>query len=114
MKRRELLHISGCIHLADKVSPKFITQKNGFKHGTVTKWRTRKHLCLVQVLADIIKRLESYPGTSYDTPVNTVWVDDHITTITPQTKIKFLMSGTLSFGEECIGFSHIEVGTNST
>ena len=39
-KRRELSHDSGILHLADKVSPTFCTQKNGVKNATVTQWRT--------------------------------------------------------------------------
>ena len=39
-KRRELSHNSGILHLADKVSLPFRTQKNGIKESTVKKWRT--------------------------------------------------------------------------
>ena len=35
-KRRELSHNSGILHLADKVSPTFRTQKYGVKNTTVT------------------------------------------------------------------------------
>ena len=56
--------------------------------------------------------LESYPGTSDDTLVNSVWVYNHRTKITYQMITKFLRSGTLSFREERLGFSHKEVGTH--
>ena len=36
-KRRERSHDSGILHLADKVSPTFRTQKNGVKNATVTQ-----------------------------------------------------------------------------
>ena len=39
-KLRELSHDSGILHLADKVSQTFRTQKNGVKNATVTQWRT--------------------------------------------------------------------------
>ena len=39
-KQRGLPHSSGCIHLADKVSPTFRAQKNGFKNATVIQWCT--------------------------------------------------------------------------
>ena len=55
---------------------------------------------MVQVLANIITRLELYPGTSDDTPVNIVWLENNKTTITSQTTIKLMRSGTLSFEEE--------------
>ena len=63
-KRRKIPHIRGCIQLADKVFPTLWTQKNGVKNATVTQWRTGKHLCPVQVWADIVTRLDSYPGSS--------------------------------------------------
>ena len=82
------------------MSSTFRTQKNGVKNVTVTQWRTGKHLCPVRIWADIITRLDSYPGTLYDTPVNTVWVENHKTTITSQMTMKSLRSVMLSFGEE--------------
>ena len=63
--------------------------------------------------AEIIIRLESYSGTTSDTPVNTVWVERHKTTITSQTTKKSLREGTLYFGEERLGFSHKEVDNHS-
>ena len=43
----KLIHNSGQIHLVDKISPTFRTQKNGIKNATVTQWWTGKQLCLV-------------------------------------------------------------------
>ena len=43
-KCRELSHDSGILHLADKASLKFRTQKNGFKKSAVTQWQTSKTL----------------------------------------------------------------------
>ena len=113
VKKRKLIHRSDCKHLKEMISTKFRTQKSGIKNATVTQWRTGKHLCLVQVWADIVTRLESYLGPSDDTPVNTVWVENHKTTITSQMKIKSMSSGTLSFEEEHLGLSHKKVGTHS-
>ena len=70
------------------MSPIFRTQNNGVKNATVKQWRTVKHLSPVQVWANIITRLKSYPGTSDNTPVNTLRVDNHKTNITSQMKIK--------------------------
>ena len=67
----------------------------------------------MQVWLDIITRLDLYPGSSDDTPVNTVWEEKHKTTITYQLTTRSLRSGTLSFEEERLGFSHKEVGTHS-
>ena len=112
-KRRELPHDSGILHIADKVSPTFRTQKNGVKNSTVTQWRTATTLCPVRIWEEIIIRLESYSGTTRDTPVNTVWVDLQKTTITSQMKTNSLRAATLSFGKERLVFSHKEVGTHS-
>ena len=112
-KRRELSHNSGILHLADKVSPTFHTQKNGFKNATVTQWRKTTTLCPVHIWAEIIIRLDSYSGTTRDTPVNTVWAERHKTTINSQMTTNSLREGKLSFSEERLGFSHKEVGTHS-
>ena len=85
-KQRELLHIRRCIHLVDKVSPTFRKQKNGINNATVTQWRTGTHLFPVKVWADIATRLDLYLGLLYDTPMNTVWVENHKTTIKSQMK----------------------------
>ena len=45
--------------------------------------------------------------------MNTVWVERQKMTITSQMTKKSLRSGTLSFGEERLGFSKKEVGTHS-
>ena len=42
-----------------------------------------------------------------------VWVELHKTTITSQMTTKSLRVGTLSFGEERLGFSHKSVGPHS-
>ena len=81
-KRRKIPHSSGHLHLADKVSLLFRTQKNGVKNSTVNQWRTWKHLCIVQLWVYIVTRMDLYPGSSDDTPVNTVWVENHRTTLT--------------------------------
>ena len=83
------------------------------KNSTVTQWDMGKHLFPVQVWEDIITRLDLYPGSSYDTPVKPVWVENPKKTITSQMTTKSLSSGKLSFVEEYIRFYHKEVGTHS-
>ena len=96
-----------------KGSLTFRTQKNGFKNSTETRWRIGKHLFPVQVWADIVTRLETYPGSSDNTSMNTAWVENHKTNITSQMTHISLRSGTLYFREERLGFSHKEVVTHS-
>ena len=77
-------HSSSSIHLEEKLYQTFTTHKNGVINVTETQCWTGKHLCLVQFWANIITMLESYPVTSYNTPVNTVWLKNHRTTIITQ------------------------------
>ena len=112
-KCRKLSHNSGILHLADKISLTFHTQKNGVKNAIVTQWWTTMKLWLVRIWAEIIILLDSYPGTTRGTLVNTVFVEHQKTTITSPMTTKSLRSGTLYFGEERLGFSQKEVGTHS-
>ena len=75
-KCRKISHDSGILHLSDKVSLIFLTHKKGVKNATVTQWRTTTTLCLVGIWAEIVIQLDSYPGTTRDTPVNMVWVEN--------------------------------------
>ena len=105
-KRRNISHDSGILHLANNVYPTLHTQKNGVKNTTVTQCWTTTTLCLVRIWLKIIIRLDSYLGTTRDTPVNTVWVERCKTTITSQMTTKSLREGTLYVGEQGLGFSH--------
>ena len=69
--RRELSHDSGILHLAEEVSLTFHTQKYRGKNATVTKWWMATTFCPVRIWAEIIIQLDSYSGTTCDTPLNT-------------------------------------------
>ena len=112
-KRCELSHDSEILHVSDKVSLTFRTQENGVKNATVTQWWTTTTLCPVRIWAEIIIQLDSYSGTTRDTPVNTVWVQLQKKKITSLLTNKSLRAGKLYFGKERLGFSHKEVGTHS-
>ena len=47
----------------------------------------------MRIWAEIIIQLDSYPGTTRDTPVNTVWVERQKTTITSQMTTISLRAG---------------------
>ena len=98
-KCHKLPHDSGILHLDDKVSPIFRTQKKRVKNATVTQWRTTTTLCSLRIWEEIIIPLDSYPVTTRDTPVNTVWVDHQKTAITSKITPKYLRSVTPSFGK---------------
>ena len=98
IKLCKITYNSGRIHLLEEVSQTFSTQKKWVKNETVTQWQTGKCLYLVQIWSDINSRLELYPGTSYDIPVNTLWVENHKSKIIYQMTIKFMRSRTLNFG----------------
>ena len=112
-KHRELPHESGIFHLSDKAYPTSRTQKKGVKNTTVTQLQTAKNLCPVGIWLEILIILNSYPGTTRDTLLNTVWVEHHKTSIPSQMKDKYLRSGTPSFGKDRLVFSHKGVGTHS-
>ena len=95
-KRRELSHDNGILHMADKVSPEFCTQKNCVKNATVTQRQTATTLCPVRIWAEIIVRLESYSRKTHDTPVNTDWAELQKQITSPMTT-KSLRSGTFYF-----------------
>ena len=67
----------------------------------------------MQTWVIIFTILESYPGISDEYPINTVWVENSRTNIPYQITIKTLSSGTLSFVQELIRFSHKELVTHS-
>ena len=76
------------LHLGDKVSLTCNTHKNGVINARVTQWQTAATLYLVHKWAEIIIRLDSYSGTTRDTPVNTISVELQKIMITSQmTKI---------------------------
>ena len=87
-KRPEFSHNSGILHLANKVSTTFHTQKNSVKKATVKQWRTTTTLRPVRIRAEIIIRLDSYPRIMNDTPVSTVWLEHQKTEITYQITTK--------------------------
>ena len=58
IKLRELTHDSGILHLDDKVSPIFRTQRNGVKNATLTQWHTNTNLFPVLIWAETIIRLD--------------------------------------------------------
>ena len=111
-KCRKISYNSGILHLFNKVSPELRTQKNGVKNATVTQWRTNTTLCPVCIWVEIIIWLDSYPGRTCDTPVNTVSVEHQKTEMTSHMKTKSLRSVKFSFGEERMRFLHKEVGTH--
>ena len=97
-KRSNLTHRIRLIHLSEKVSPTFQKHTNGIINATVNQWRTVKHLFSVLIWGDLITILESYPDKLEESPVNVVWFNIYITTITCRMKIKTLRSLSLYFG----------------
>ena len=71
-KRHDLTHDSGLFHLTEKVLLIIWTHKNGYKNAIVSHLRTGKYLYMVRIWEDILSRMESYPYTSYGTPIYTV------------------------------------------
>ena len=63
---------------ADHVMITFRMQKNGEKEESIVRKRSAvsPEFCPVQIWAGIVDRILSYPGTTLDSPVNTVQFND--------------------------------------
>ena len=72
---------------------------------------TGKSLFPVKIWDGIITGMDLYLGTIYKTKVNTVKVDNTMIIISYNIITRLIRSRVLSFGEDCIGFYHEDVGT---
>ncbi len=78
-----LLALSDNLEFADSMAMTFKMQKNDQKHDTVIHGRTDDPvLCPVLQWAPLIKRTWTYPGTTEDTSVCTIWCQNRHEQIT--------------------------------
>ena len=59
------------------------------------------------------RRVLSYPGTDENTPFNTIFVDDKLSTISSTTVRNKLRSAADGVGEDKLGFKSDDIGTHS-
>jgi hypothetical protein len=110
----ELGHDSPILEYADCVSVTFEMQKKDEKGDTVTQIATGDILlCPVRMWAAIVRRLWSYPGTTWDTKVSSVWNEGKIEHITSEIMINALNAACESFGWERLNIQPGDIGTHS-
>jgi len=99
---------------AESVAVTFEMQKNDQKNDTVIHGRTDDPvLCPVKQWARLVKRIWSYPGTTRDTSVCTVWRYGRRDSITPEQVIATLRAACKTIGSARLGFEPNEIGTHS-
>ena len=90
-------------------------QENNLKNDTVIHGRIDDSvLCLVLQRARLVNRIWTYPGSSLDTPVCTVWRNGRMEHITSKSIIQPLrLTCSSSYVSACLGFEPHKVGTHS-
>jgi len=113
-KGRLVPHTHRSLALADTVSITFEFQKSDERHETITMHRSGDTvLCPVRAWAAIVRRILSYPGTTADTNVNTIFVDNKLSTISSATMLEKLRAAARLIGEDVLGFDPEDIGTHS-
>jgi hypothetical protein len=102
------------LELADSVAVTFEMQKNDQKNKTVIHGRTDDPiLCPVKQWARLVNRIWTYPGTTEDTSVCTVWHHGRCNQITLLQVITTLRAACATIGSARLGFEPDEIGTHS-
>ena len=110
----QLRHDSPLLDSADCVSVTFEKQKKDERNDTTTQVATDDSLlCPVRQWTAIVRRLWSYPGTTYDTKVSTVLKEGQLTHITSKMMIEALRDAAESFGLEKLNIAKEDIGTHS-
>lgn len=99
---------------ADMVSITFEDQKNREKLETVTNHKSGdKTLCPVLAWQKIVKRIQSYPESNQDTPVNVFYRNGKRQYITNTNVLIELRKAVKNIGFDHLGFTEKEIGTHS-
>ena len=113
-KGRILKHSDPCLALTDTITITFEEQKNGEYHESVTMHRSRDTvLCPVRAWASIARRVLSYPDCNENSPVNTIFVEGKIATISSATVRVKLRSEAKKVGVDRLGFEPEDIETHS-
>ena len=110
----QLRHDSPRLEFADCVSVTFEKQKKDERNDTTTQIATDDSLlCPVKQWAAIVKRIWTYPGTTYDTKVSTVLREGVISHITSKMMIDALRDAAESYGLKKLNINKEDIGTHS-
>jgi hypothetical protein len=69
-------------------------------------------LCPVHSAAAIVQRIRGYSGTTADTPISAVLINDRITQITSENVINALRDAVEAIGEHRLGITKDKIGTH--
>lgn len=109
-----LSHDSPLLEYADCVSDTFEFQKKDERNDTVTQlFSGDELLCPVRQTAAVVRRIWSYPGANWDTPISAVWRNDRIEHLSSKEMINALRAAVVAVGEDKLGFKAEEIGTHS-
>jgi hypothetical protein len=99
----------------DNVKIIFRTQKSGVKDEPAVRGKAPKNhpLCPVHIWAKIVDRVWSYKGSTDETPINTILVNDEPRLIKASTVRTTIRRAVLTLGEANLGIKASKVGTHS-
>ena len=114
-KKGRLIHHSNAnLALSDTITITFEFQKSDERHESVTMHRSGDPvLCPVRAWASVARRVLSYPGTDETSTVNTILLNDTISTISSSTVRTKLRSAVDDIGVDKLGFTGKDIGTHS-
>ena len=100
---------------AECISITFEDQKNGEKNACITQHRASRHkdLCPVRAWAKLVCRIMSYPNTTVNTTVNTIYTKGGLKQIGSNQTRSFIKSHVKSLGQDRLGIDAKQVGTHS-
>jgi hypothetical protein len=102
------------LEFTDSIAVTFKVQKNDQKHDTMIQGRTDDPiLCPVLQWACLVNWIWTYPGTTKDTSVCTVWRHDRHDQITSRQIILALWAACAAIVSAYLGFKLSEIGTHS-
>jgi hypothetical protein len=94
------------LEFSDCVSLLFKKQKKDKKMDTITQMASGDtKLCPVCSAAAIVQRIRGYSGTTADTPISTVLINNKITQITSENVISALRDAVEAIGEHRLGIT---------
>ncbi len=70
-------------------------------------------LCLVRAVAAIVRRIRDYPGTTVDTPISAIMINDRITHVRSQDVINALQDAVVAIDEHRLGINKEDIGMHS-
>jgi hypothetical protein len=110
----EMRHSDSALEFGDSVSITFERQKKDERMDTVTHLASGDPiLCPVRMWAGVVRRIWSYPGAEWDTPVSAIWRNGRMEHFTSEELVDALNAAASSIGWEQLGLKPGDLGTHS-